>query len=84
MQAAGRQDLHPTVSPGAGPPHEVALSNQEYEAVPSSNRALHLSNGVVPPQPQLVQGRRLINCWAGAGDPRVTVLGYWHWLALSP
>lgn len=37
----------PTVSPGAEPPHEVALSNQECEAVPGSHRAPHFSNGLV-------------------------------------
>lgn len=42
-----------TGSRGAGqcltvfPPHEVALSNQECEAVPSSNKALHLSKQLV-------------------------------------
>lgn len=37
--------------PAAGSPHEVALSNQECEAVPSGDRAQRLGRGLGTPQP---------------------------------
>lgn len=79
--AACRLPAHPAASSEARTCHQVALSNQEREAVRGSNNtALHFTLGT--PQPQSVQGQLIINCGAGAGDPRVTVLGYWHRLAL--
>lgn len=58
----------PTVSPAAGPPHQVALSNQECEAVPSTSEALHPGERLVAAPG--VQGQPRNDCGAGAGNPR--------------
>lgn len=86
VPAAGQDSCpHATASPAAGPPHQVALSNQECGAVPSSDsRALHSAVASAPHGRSQSRDRLLMGGGAGAGDPGGTVPGCWHWLAPPP